>query len=351
MTQVGGKGETGSRRFDRRLAGLALAALALLPPGPLWAAAPQAVAVTAVGKRLNVEDWDQDRIGALRWRGGLELTASAAYFGGFSALLITPDGRRLTTVSDQGRWLTAELVTDAAGSLKGLGHAVMGQLAGEDGAPLEGKTRQDAESLARLANGDLLVSFERDHRIWRYPAAAAADGRTPLEGRPVPLRLPAGVAALPANQGLEAVTQLPGDRLLAIAEGTSAPDLHPAFLLDRGAWQAFGYRGADDHRPTGATLLPNGDVLLVERRFTALGGLSLRLARLPAADLEPTSDLAGKILIGEELARLEAPLTLDNFEGIAAWQGAKGETLVALLSDDNFSPLQRTLLLVFEIED
>jgi hypothetical protein len=350
MTQWRGKGETGSRRFDRRQAGLALTLLALLWPVALGAETAQEIAVTSIGKRLNVEDWAQDRAGPLSWRGGLELTSPAADFGGLSGLLVTPDGRRLTAVTDQGRWLTAGLTYDEMGNLSGLEKAAMGLLADADGVPLAGKQRQDAESLARLSNGDLLVGFERDHRIWRYPAQADAPGLTPLAGRPTAFSLPATAAALPGNRGLEALVALPGDRLLAIAEATVADNLHPALYWDGAAWQSFSYRGAGEHRPTAATRLPNGDVLLVERRFTALGGLSIRLARLPAAELEPGADLAEKILEGEGLVELQPPLTLDNFEGIAAWQGTGGETLVALLSDDNFSPLQRTLLLVFELQ-
>ena len=86
--------------------------------------------------------------------------------------------------------------------------------------------------------------------------------------------------------------------------------------------------------------------LLVERRFTTLGGLSLRLGIIPAASVRP-----GARLESREIARLLPPLTIDNFEGIAAWRGPKGETLIALLSDDNFSPLQRTLLLLFELRE
>jgi hypothetical protein len=36
-------------------------------------------------------------------------------------------------------------------------------------------------------------------------------------------------------------------------------------------------------------------------------------------------------------------------EGIAVRSGPAGETLIYLLSDDNYSALQRTLLMMFEI--
>ena len=52
---------------------------------------------------------------------------------------------------------------------------------------------------------------------------------------------------------------------------------------------------------------------------------------------------------GEELAWLRHPLSVDNLEGIAAGRGPRGETLLWLLSDNNFNPLQRTILLHFEL--
>jgi hypothetical protein len=50
-----------------------------------------------------------------------------------------------------------------------------------------------------------------------------------------------------------------------------------------------------------------------------------------------------------ELAFLAAPYAVDNLEGLAATKGTRGETLLWLISDDNFNPLQRNILLQFEL--
>ena len=55
------------------------------------------------------------------------------------------------------------------------------------------------------------------------------------------------------------------------------------------------------------------------------------------------------MLQGREIAELRAPLTLDNFEGIAVHQLSDGTNRLTLISDDNFSPLQRTLILQFDL--
>ena len=98
--------------------------------------------------------------------------------------------------------------------------------------------------------------------------------------------------------------------------------------------------------PTAAARLPSGRVLVLERGFVAANlEISARLVRLDAG-----APRAGAVLAGEVLAVLRRPLTVDNMEGLAARPGADGRTLIYLLSDDNFSPFQRTLLMMFELD-
>jgi len=85
---------------------------------------------------------------------------------------------------------------------------------------------------------------------------------------------------------------------------------------------------------------------VVERFFTILEGVKIRLVRLAAETLKPGATLRGAVL-----ATLIPPVALDNIEGIAATRGINGETWIYLISDDNFSPLQRTLLLHFALKD
>jgi hypothetical protein len=48
---------------------------------------------------------------------------------------------------------------------------------------------------------------------------------------------------------------------------------------------------------------------------------------------------------------IEADLAyqIDNMEGIAVHRDAHGETIISLVSDDNFSVIERNLLLQFAI--
>jgi hypothetical protein len=60
------------------------------------------------------------------------------------------------------------------------------------------------------------------------------------------------------------------------------------------------------------------------------------------------AEIGGGEIAGREVAAHEAPLTVDNMEGLSVTQDG-GSTIVSLASDDNFSPLQRSLLLKFEL--
>ena len=327
------------------LAGLVLAALAAVALAMPAGAEPLRLRATPVP--LDPDDAARDRVGPLRWLGGLELAAADRRFGGLSGLLIDADGAALTAVSDQGGWLRARLRYAPDGWLDGVGPATLGRLLGPDGEALTDKHSADAESLAALPDGSLAVAFERRHRVWLYPPG---DGPldslldSPLAGRPRPLPAPPGIDAAPGNSGMEAVAALDDGALLAVLEGGKTADRSAAYLWRSGAWSRLSYAHPVGFRPTGATRLPDGDLLILERRFDILDGVAIRLARVAARDIRP-----GAALEGREVARLRWPLTLDNMEGIAARRDAVGRTLLYLISDDNFSAAQRTLLLLFEL--
>jgi len=99
-------------------------------------------------------------------------------------------------------------------------------------------------------------------------------------------------------------------------------------------------------RPSDAAPLPSGEVLLLERAYNPERGVtSVRVREIKRGNVRPGATLGGRLV-----ATFAPPLTLDNFEGIAAFRGHKGETRVLVASDDNFDPVQqRTLLLMFAL--
>lgn len=316
-----------------------LASFLLAGAGTPALAAPLEIAARAVP--LHGSNPERLRVGPLAYRGGLELSSEDSRFGGLSGLSISEDGARLTAVTDRGLWVTARLISGANGAPRALTEAEIGELHAPGGRHLRDKRDTDSEGLTRLADGALVVGFERYHRLWRYPAAA-----NPLAGRPVAIPVPAALHNLRSNSGIEALATLAGGALLAIAEGRKEETTSPAFLWRGGVWSELVYPRLPGFRPTGATTLPGGDLLVIERSFNIFDGVAIRLQRIAAADIRP-----GAILNGTTLAILRRPLTLDNMEGLTARRGANGETLIYLISDDNFNRLQRTLLLVFALEE
>ena len=287
---------------------------------------------------LDPEDHARRHVGDLQFLGGLDLRSDEAAFGGLSGLSVTADGR-LAAVSDRGRWFTARIVRNDAGRLVGLAEASLGPLRDAQGRPVRDAWR-DAESLERLPNGDWLVSFEGEHRVWRYPAEAGG-----LQGRPVPVSTPKAIRGAPANGGLEALAPLPDGRILMLAQGLKRDDgARAGWLVGDGEIEALGYRTAPKFLPTDAATLPGGDVLVLSRHFSVIGGVRARLERIPAGAIK-----AGVTVQGTLVARFERPLTVDNFEGVAVVQDDDGATLVYILSDDNFNFFQRTLLLLFRL--
>lgn len=313
--------------------------------GLLAAMAPavaESIRITATPVALSTLNPGQSSVGRLVYRGGLHIVSDDSRFGGWSALHLSRDGRLLVAVSDDAAWPTAEPHYDGRGWLVGIAALGFGRLAGPDGVPIRhGASSANAESLAVLPDGQLLVSFERNHRLLRY-----APVMPPFSQEPSPWPAPPGVADAPNNEGIEALTRLADGRLLAIAEGLLAGDRTVAgWVWDGESWSGLGYAVSDSYRPAAVATLPSGDVVLLERRFNPIDGISARVRWLAAGDIT-----SGTRLEAETLAELELPLVSDNFEG-AATRAGDGEALLYLISDDNFKSFQRTLLLMFALPD
>jgi hypothetical protein len=199
------------------------------------------------------------------------------------------------------------------------------------------KWNRDTESLL-IRDNDLWAGFEHHNMIWRYrrdtlaPAAAA---------RPPAMRRWRG------NRGPEAMVRLADGRFLVFAEGADDGSPASAAVLFAGDAAIAGtpsttltYRRPAGFRATDAALLPDGAILILNRRFRLLEGWS---ARLVIARIGHDGTVAGP-----EVAALQPPLTVDNMEALAVTSEG-GRTIVWLASDDNFNPLQRTLLLKFAL--
>jgi hypothetical protein len=334
-------------RPDRRavLRG-ALGAAATLAASPALAQrggirTPTAVAVRSIPlEGFDIAAPERTRFGALVFRAAHELRSDHAAFGGFSGLWRSPDGARLVAVTDNAAWLTAT-VAMRDGVLAGLADVRMAPILGPDGRPLQRTRSYDTEGLA-IADGIAYVAVERSHEVFRFDWARHG---VMARGQPVPV--PAEVKRLPRNAGLEAIGIVPkgaplAGALVAIAE-RARPGEAPTrgFILTGARRGAFDVVRSEGFDVTDLAFLPDGSLLLLERRYDVLRGAAVRIRRIAPGAVAPDAVVDGPIVF-----EADARQRIDNMEGLALHHDG-GTPVLTLISDDNFSPLQRTLLLEF----
>ncbi|WP_046861922.1 esterase-like activity of phytase family protein [Microvirga massiliensis] len=335
-------------RLSRRsvLAGLAGIAVCGVAAGrSAWSRAdlrePVAIEIKAEPlESLTIEEPEHRRFGELHFRSGLILSSPFEAFGGLSGLWRSRDGRSLVGITDRACWLTVQIVS-SDGRLTGLRNAVMAPIIGASGEPLSGTHHFDTESLT-IVRGVAYVGVERKHAVFQFPTFDR-DG-VKARARPVPLPV---LGPLKSNQGLEAIGVIPAPRdlagsLVAIAERVDDTTTRGFIITgpQRGEFEIVLRDGFD---VTDLAFLDDGDMLLLERRFTILGGPAARIRRFPAGVIRPGATLDGPVLFESG-----AGTWIDNMEGMSVHREGSA-TIVTLVSDDNFSPLQRTLLLEFAL--
>ncbi|WP_298243208.1 esterase-like activity of phytase family protein [uncultured Bradyrhizobium sp.] len=299
-------------------------------------------------------DRTRTRFGSLEYRSGLVLTSRYRGFGGLSGIRLDAKGERFLAVSDQGGWFTGT-IRYANGKMVGLDDVEAAPLLGAEGRPItEKRMWWDSESLARDGNF-VYVGLERVNQILRYDFAK---GGTRARGEVMPV--PAGVRKLPSNKGLEALVVVPQDKskgkdqnmplagtLIAFSErGLDADGNLTAFLIGGATPGQFSVRRTEKYDISDAVLLPSGELLILERKFSWFTGVNIRIRSLPLKSIAPGALVDGPALFAADLGH-----EIDNMEGIDAHVTAEGETVLTLISDDNFSMLQRTLLLQFTLAE
>jgi hypothetical protein len=287
-------------------------------------------------------DRSRQRFGALHFRGGLELRSPYKYFGEISGLRIGPDGSRFLAVSDKGRWWRGRIVYDGDRP-SDIADSEMAPMLGPDGKPLRSRGWYDAEAIAE-DGGTVYVGIERAHQILRFDY-----GKHGLLARGEPIAMPAEARALVYNRGVECLAFVAKGRLagslIAIAE--DSPDTngnHSAFLIGGREPGSFAVKRTNDFAITDCALLPAGDLLILERRFKPLSGIAMRIRRLAIGELK-----AGALLDGPALIEADLGYEIDNMEGLSAHRSAAGDIVLTLVSDDNSSSFQRTILLQFTL--
>jgi hypothetical protein len=299
------------------------------------------VAVTALPIKAFSRISPGDDFGPLQFRGGLSLKSTEKNFGGLSGLVMTKDCNGFIAISDAGRWFTATLSYDND-RLSGISGGELAPMLDAKGKPPRSKHYGDAEAVTRLANGTLGVGFESDVRFGSYDIAK--DG---FKARFKRIPHPYGIDEGPANGQVEAFGQLPSGAYIAISEKQrDAKGNIRAWIWKGSKTTPFSIQRSGDFDITDLAVLPDGDILTLERSFArgSLPGMAIR--RFAAKGLKTNATVTPKTLIETNVALS----VIDNMEGIGLCKRGD-ETRVTLVSDDNFDRvLQSTILLQFALK-
>ncbi|WP_240047488.1 esterase-like activity of phytase family protein [Sphingomonas panacisoli] len=284
---------------------------------------------------LDADDPAKRRVGALTFLGGVSLTSRDDAFGGFSSLSVAGD--RFTLLSDYG-----DIVRFRMDAQFRVGEPAFGDLPAGPGIGWEKRERDSESMTVDPASGQVWVGFERANAIWRYGPGLTL---------PADQAAPKAMARWERNGGAESLVRLRDGRFLVIAETDRQDRPVRDLLLFPGdpvtqpdSAMLASYRPPDGYDPSDATELPDGRILVLNRRFALPFRWSAVLTVIDVHGIKP-----GQIFTGREIARFDAPLTVDNYEGLAITREGEA-TILWMVSDDNQFFLQRTLLMKFRLD-
>jgi len=314
---------------------LALLILVLgLAPGILWRDEP----VRWTGGldlkiiRLGIPPQDEyaKHLGPFELEAIWLMTSPKEGFGGFSSFL-PPRGGEITTISDKGGQLHF--------SLPG----------GPGGEPQFRRTYEARKMWPFFNDIEAATRDPLSGKVWLASEGRNAVARFGPDMRFEGLVMPASISGWGQNSAIEAMTRLPDGRFVVLREafaGWFENREHDALVFDSdpvegAAARPFKVSGPASFSPTELAKLPDGRLLVLFRR--PVWPLPVRFAgRIAIGD--PRQIKEGKVWQLHEVARLTSTLPMDNFEGMAVESRPDGRLNVWLISDNNNSIFQRTLL-------
>jgi len=322
------------------------------PPG-VAAEDPRPIALTAKPVSLQAINPGRKSVGGLTFAGGFHLTTDDAGFGGWSGLSMLDD-HRLLAVSDSGHYLWIDLAAD---DLTPTG-ASIGEIRDAKGQVFPTKVSVDSEGLAVL-DGLALISFEGDPRVMAYDVTRCLHAARPATlGWDLNTAFKAGGLTIEPNLGVEGLaitddgfliagleSQVGGESPFSIRPLEASPDFK--FRIGRKSPELVGLDAVTEgnairlfslHRSSQAPLSSNA-ITFIETVLT-------RDANPSGKRADQTFSIKSSLV----LAEMNLLLTIDNYEGIAARRMPDGRVRLYVISDNNFSGRQRTLLMAFDVK-
>ena len=269
--------------------------------------------------KADVKNWTLEQVGFLN------IDRNEKNYGGFSGLVIQDKGSEALILTDKSFFFVLKLQRNDDDILTGYSVIRKGRILSSKGEHLNGRNT-DSESIVIDEIDNYYISFESNHRIMMH---------TRVEGKGVFIPKHPMFRKLSVNKGIEALAIDNEDRLIAIPEKPplGMSDI-PIFRLQNNKWEIVKYvKIKDDFLVTDAEFLPQGLLLILERKFSWTQGFKTRF-RLISLD-----NFGNKkpITVFTSTAN-----QFDNLEGMALWKDKNGEIRILTVSDDNFHPLQQS---------
>ena len=252
-------------------------------------------------------------------------------FGGLSSMKLNSNGLVFTTLSDRGQGFEGSFVRDENGKISAVSVTNSARLKGVRDKYLN-HFRSDVEGITAAPKGGFYASFEGWHRVWYYRK---------LTAKPVQLSRHSDFRDLQPNSSLEALASDAMGTIYTIPERSGKTDRpFPVYRFKVGKWDIpFSVPRRGRFLIAGADIGPDGRLYVLERDFWVLGGFSSRVRRF---------EIKGDTLENETEVMRSFAGKHDNLEGISVWRDATGLRMT-LVSDDNFSRLQRTEIVEYRL--
>ena len=213
-------------------------------------------------------------------------------------MYVQPDGEHFLALSDRASWFRGRIVYEKNRPV-GIADASAAPVLDGNGKPAP---QWDTESIADDGN-TLYVGLERINSIFSFDY----DGKSfPANARPV--AGPPELKELPFNQGLEAMVFVPKKHNLAgtligfSEKGLTEEGNLKAFLIGGPSPGMFAVKRTDGYDISDAAILPNGDILILERQYSLQRGVAMRIRGIRLKDIKPGAVVEGRKIVETDVA-------------------------------------------------
>ncbi len=286
---------------------------------------------------------DQKIFGELEFLGGAELTSKNEDFGGLSGIEFRTDQNKFIIITDKARFITGKIIREDS-KISEIKNATLTRTRNSKGKIITGAEDKDSEAITITQDGQIILGYERNDRI-----AVFNEKKKKLIQDKRSEKIDLNSYDFPNNKGIEAVALSNVSKTLFVfaEHALNKEGNHRGFIVKNNAITEIAIEVPNGYSITDAALLPNDELIILERYYSFFTGPSMRIRRFPkTSDILPEAVLKGKTIF-----EANSQYEIDNMEGMAITQMADGSNRLTLVSDDNFSKNQRTLLLEFKLLD